>query len=307
MELLYALEKIRCPFLDTVLGAITHLGGEAIFMAVAIFVLWCINKKTGYYLLTVGFTGTLINQTLKLIFKIPRPWIKDPNFKIVESAREGATGYSFPSGHTQNAVGTFGSLAYSAKKRWLRITLTVLALLVAFSRMYLGVHTPLDVGVSLIIATVLVFIFKWVFDLIEKKPFVMYILLAVMTAMSVAYLLFVLYFPFGDVDKANYNSGLKNAYTLFGALLGALVGYTLDSRYIKFKTDAAPWAQAIKYVAGLAVVIAVKSLLKTPLYTLFGGSYAADAVRYFIIVIIASALWPLTFEFFSKLGKKKSI
>ena len=110
MQLLYALAKLRTPFLDTVLGALTNCGGEIVFMAVAIIVFWCVSKSCGYYMLTVGFVGTIVNQFLKLVFRIPRPWVKDPNFQIVESARAEATGYSFPSGHTQNVFASFGCL-----------------------------------------------------------------------------------------------------------------------------------------------------------------------------------------------------
>ena len=97
MEILHALESIRCPFLDAVMYGITQLGGEAIFMAVAIVVFWCIDKSKGYFILTVGFLSTVVNQFLKLIFRVPRPWVKDPEFTIVEAARSDAGGYSFPS------------------------------------------------------------------------------------------------------------------------------------------------------------------------------------------------------------------
>ena len=156
MELLYALESIRTPFLDKLMGIVTNLGGEAAFIAAAIIVFWCLSKNCGYYMMTVGFAGTIINQFLKLWFRIPRPWVKDPNFTIVESARAEATGYSFPSGHTQNAFAVFGAPARYCKSTALRIVFVLLIALTAFSRMYVGVHTPLDVGVSLIVGTVLV-------------------------------------------------------------------------------------------------------------------------------------------------------
>ena len=120
MELLYALESIRTPFLDKLMGLVTNLGGEAVFIVAAIVVFWCLSKSCGYYMMTVGFAGTIINQFLKLWFRIPRPWVKDPNFTIVESARAEATGYSFPSGHTQNAVATFGGIARSTRRPWVR-------------------------------------------------------------------------------------------------------------------------------------------------------------------------------------------
>ena len=156
MGVLYALESIRTPALDKIMSVITLLGGEMFFMVIAVTVFWCVSKREGYYLMIVGFFGTVINQFLKILCCVPRPWIKDPDFTIVESARAEATGYSFPSGHTQNAVATYGGIARYTRRGWLRVVLVVLTVLIAFSRMYLGVHTPLDVGVSFLIAAVLV-------------------------------------------------------------------------------------------------------------------------------------------------------
>ena len=106
MEFLYLLEKIRIPGLNELMLAITTLGEETAFLVIALIVFWCVDKKKGYYVMTVGFLGTMTNQFLKLLCRVPRPWVLDPNFTILEQAREAATGYSFPSGHTQSAVGT---------------------------------------------------------------------------------------------------------------------------------------------------------------------------------------------------------
>ena len=87
MDFLYALEGIRTPALDAVMSAITQLGGEVVFMAVAIIAFWCVNKNLGYYILTTGFAGTVFNQFLKITCRVDRPWVRDPDFTIVESAR----------------------------------------------------------------------------------------------------------------------------------------------------------------------------------------------------------------------------
>ena len=136
---------------------ISQLGGEILFMAIVIALFWCMDKRKGYYLMTVGFFGIVANQFLKLVFRVSRPWIRDPEFTIVEGARAGATGYSFPSGHTQNAAAVLGCPARMARKKGLKITLWVLYALVGISRMYLGVHTPYDVGVGVVMGLVLVF------------------------------------------------------------------------------------------------------------------------------------------------------
>ena len=92
MDILYALEKIRTPFWNGVMSAVTQLGGEVIFIVAAVVVFWCVSKWEGYYLMTIAFCGTVLNQFLKLICRVPRPWVRDPNFTIVESARAEATG-----------------------------------------------------------------------------------------------------------------------------------------------------------------------------------------------------------------------
>ncbi|MBR6614667.1 MAG: phosphatase PAP2 family protein, partial [Lachnospiraceae bacterium] len=152
MEFLYFLEGLRTPFGDAFFSLITHLGEETLFIVAGLIVFWCIDKLQGYYLLIVGLTGTVINQFLKLWFRIPRPWVKDPEFTIVESARAEATGYSFPSGHTQSSVGIFGAVARWNKNMVVRVVCVVICVLVPLSRMYLGVHTPADVGVSIAVA-----------------------------------------------------------------------------------------------------------------------------------------------------------
>lgn len=305
MGFLRFLEGIRNPVFDFFFSLITKLGEETAFMAVAIVIFWCFSKKDGYYILSVGFIGTILNQFLKLIFKIPRPWVKDPSFTIVESARAEATGYSFPSGHTQNSVGTFGAIGYLFKKRWVRITAIVICVLVPLSRMYLGVHTPLDVFVSVGIALALIFLVKPIFDKAEQKPVIMYIFFGAMFAVSLAFLLFVLFFDFGaDIDPHNYESGLKNACTLLGATAGFLIAYPIERKYVKFDTRGKWYVQLLKSAVGLGIVLAIKALLK-PLLLLFLPAMVERVIRYAIIVIFAAVVWPLTFKIFRRLENFK--
>ena len=305
MQLLYALQEIRNPALDAALQLITRLGEETVFMVVAIVVFWCVSKKGGYYLLSVGFLGTVANQWLKIAFRIPRPWVLDPNFQIVESAREAATGYSFPSGHTQSAVGTFGGVARMTKVTWLRWVCIALALLVSFSRMYLGVHTPLDVGVSLVVATVMVLVFWPIIEKAEEKPAVLGWLLLFLLAVCGAFLVYLKVYPFpADVDAENFAHAVENAWKLTGAIGGMLIAWWADRKFIHFEVKAVWWAQLIKVVVGLGIVVGIKAGLKAPLIALIGNAGVANAVRYGLMVVFAGAVWPLTFKFWGKCGKK---
>lgn len=306
MDILYALEKIRTPFWNGVMSAVTQLGGEVIFIVAAVVVFWCVSKWEGYYLMTIAFCGTVLNQFLKLICRVPRPWVRDPNFTIVESARAEATGYSFPSGHTQNAIGLFGGMALWGGRRWVRLGLTALALIIAFSRMYLGVHTPADVGVSLVLAAALVLGLYPLMRRAQEKPRYMGYVLAAMLVVSGAFVVFVetCGFP-ADMDAENLASGIGNAWKMLGAVAGMTLAWLLDRRYIHFETQAVWWVQAIKVAVGMALLLAIKSGLKAPLLALLGHEGLAGGVRYFLLVLVAGAIWPLVFRPMSKWGKGK--
>lgn len=304
MQFLYALEKLRNPVCDFLMSTITHLGEEILFIVVAVILLWCVDKYKGYYMLCVGFVGTQLNQLLKVTFKIDRPWVKNPNFKPIESAIGEATGYSFPSGHTQSAVGIFGSIARFAKRNWVRILCIVVAALVAFSRMYLGVHTPLDVGVSILFATILVFAFYPIIEKSRQNPNVMRIFLGIMLLWSVAQVFITEPIYLTDTANANFLSAVKNAYKMLGAVVGFIAVYELDLRFIKFDTKAVWWAQIIKTVIGLGLTLAVQELGYI-VFGLFLGDMWYRCLTYFCMVIFAGAVWPLTFKWFSKLGIKK--
>lgn len=306
MDILYALEKIRTPFWNGVMSAVTQLGGEVIFIVAAVVVFWCVSKWEGYYLMTVAFCGTVLNQFLKLICRVPRPWVRDPNFTIVESARAEATGYSFPSGHTQNAIGLFGGMARWGGRRWVRIGLTALALIITFSRMYLGVHTPADVGVSLVLAAALVLGLYPLMRRAQEKPRYMGYVLAAMLVVSGAFVVFVetCGFP-ADMDAENLASGIGNAWKMLGAVAGMTLAWLLDRRYIHFETQAVWWVQVIKVAVGMALLLAIKSGLKAPLLALLGHEGLAGGVRYFLLVLVAGAVWPLVFRPMSQWGKGK--
>lgn len=306
MDILYALEKMRTPFWNGVMSAVTQLGGEVIFIVAAVVVFWCVSKWEGYYLMTIAFCGTVLNQFLKLICRVPRPWVRDPNFTIVESARAEATGYSFPSGHTQNAIGLFGGMARWGGRRWVRLGLTVLALVIAFSRMYLGVHTPADVGVSLVLAAALVLGLYPLMRRAQEKPRYMGYVLAAMLVVSGAFVVFVetCGFP-ADMDAENLASGIGNAWKMLGAVAGMTLAWLLDRRYIHFETQAVWWVQVIKVAVGMALLLAIKSGLKAPLLALLGHEGLAGGVRYFLLVLVAGAVWPLVFRPMSKWGKGK--
>lgn len=305
MQLLYVLEQLRTPAVTKALSALTYFGGVYGFMVLSIIIFWCIDKRCGYFMLSLGFLGTVINQFLKIIFRIPRPWVLDPSFEPVESAVADAGGFSFPSGHTQNVFATFGGVFAWTKKTWLKILCAVMIVLVAFSRMYLGVHTPLDVGVSVVIGIVLLLVLYPVFRDIDRHPNRFYGFLAVLAVLLAAFLLYSYLWPFPDWMYAeehvvNLIEARHNASILTGALAALTIAYTLDLRRTRFDTKAIWWAQILKVVIGLVVTLALIEGTKAVL----GKSDLVTGLRYFLGVLFAAGVWPMTFGWFGRLGKK---
>ena len=122
-----------------------------------------------------------------------------------------ATGYSFPSGHTQCAASLYGSIARSSKKRAVQIGFAAIALLVGFSRMYLGVHTPKDVLVALAAGTAILLILYPIIERTRTDPRAMYAVIAIAFVLALGNLLFVECYRFpADTDPVNLANAVEH-------------------------------------------------------------------------------------------------
>lgn len=305
MSFLRFLESIRTPVGDSLAAVITMLGDETIFMFIGMIILWCANKKWGFRFMFIGLTGTTFTQLLKAIFLVPRPWVLDPTFTIVEAAREGAMDYSFPSGHTQSAVTVFGTLALWLKKRWVTALCVLLIVLAGFSRMYLGVHTPLDVSVGLLAGIVTVLGIAYACERADKSVRGKCLLGGSMLLFALVLLGYVLLRPVSEANIPAFDkNGVKNAWTLVGTISGMLLCWWLDETRLHFDTKAVWWAQMCKLLLGLALMMGVRMGLKPLLSALFGDAGFTHAIRYFAMALTGGWLWPLTFGFWGRLGRK---
>ena len=180
-----------------------------------------------------------------------------------------------------------------------------LIVLVAFSRMYLGVHTPLDVSVAMAMSALLVLLVGKLYAEIEKKPDMMYAVLAGIVCITAVYTAYTFLWPFpANVDAANLASARENACSLMGAALGLGAGYIIDRKFVNYDVKAVWWAQVPKYAIGLALLLGIKSVLKAPLNALLGESIGR-IVRYCLMMLFVGGIWPMTFRFFAGLGGKK--
>jgi len=149
---------------------VTFLGSTEfiIFLVIFFLILFIILKKRnyGYLISIVLIISTVINNVLKLIVRRERPLV----LSFVEEHS-----FSFPSGHTMASVSMYGILLYitlkSEMKKILKISLssilTVLPILVALSRVYLGAHFMSDVVGAFIVSIILLLIETYIID--KKK------------------------------------------------------------------------------------------------------------------------------------------
>ena len=283
MEFLRMLEGIRDPFWDFVMRAVTILGEETVFLGVVMLLFWCVDRKMALRIGIAGLASTALNILLKAIFIVPRPWVIDPTFTIVEAAREAASGYSFPSGHTQSACSLFLFLALYAKKRWQKALCLSAILLTAFSRMYLGVHTPLDVGVGLLAAAMVVLVCSAVYRKYGDQGVRMVYLGAVALSIAAFCVLYFLQPRAGQVVQFDAHMR-ENAWTVFGAFLG-IGAYLLLEKKLKTGAQKTLAAKFVQTMLGLIAVLALKNVLKAPLDLLFVGHESANALRYCLMVL----------------------
>lgn len=165
--------NLWCPFLDAVMPVVTALGNGGIFWIAVAVVLMLIPKyrKAGFSMGAALLMGLLIcNLFLKPVVARIRPYdYQLEHFGVtIQLLIATPHDFSFPSGHT---IASFeAATALLIHDRKLGIPAMVLAILVAFSRLYLYVHYPTDVIASILLGVGLAFLGSW----LVKKGFGLY-------------------------------------------------------------------------------------------------------------------------------------
>lgn len=275
MEILKLVQSISNPFFDLLFQLITMLGEDTFFIFVTSVIYWCIDKELGYKLGFVTLTSAAVNFGIKDFLKVPRP-IGEPGIRSLRVHT--AEGYSFPSGHTQNTTTLWTFFMVQFRLRWLFALGISIILLVGLSRLYLGVHTPLDVAGGMIIGTIWVMAWGKIYDIsinIGKK----WILVAAVLLAAAGMLVF------RDV----------NYYKAVGALTGLLAGYFIEPAFINFEEKATLTLQILKISFGMAVLYALRLFLKSILPEIL----ISDFIRYHILILWVTVAAPLIFKSFN--------
>ena len=271
---------------------------------------WCLNKKVGEFLILSYSFGLLINQFAKMVACINRPWILSDKIKPVPDAIPAATGYSFPSGHTANAMSIWGGLcAWFWDEKKIRYTMIILILLIGFSRNYLGVHTPQDVLFSLFAGYFILIIVKKIFDRIEiKENTDTKICLAGILCVIIA--VGTVIYKYNILEGQNYLEFVKQMphfYYNAGLILGCISGWYLCRKFIKFSTDNLFWIQRLlRYIPGVIFTILL-ILYEIPAFIRELGGCKGNFFGAVIVGLFVTFIYPWLFTKFEKNFNLKGI
>ena len=281
------------------LEKMTFLGEMNTVLVIMAVVYWCIDKDMGAYLM-MGWSGNRrVNGMLRVPACVYRPWIRDARVVPNAATMATATGYSFPSGHSMNAASVYGGcLVRSDFSRASRIIFALTVALVAFSRNYLGVHTPQDVliGVSagLLVMVLTYLLMRWIaiHPKEDKYVAVVGLILAVLVATYAA----VKPYPADyDLEGKLIVDGAKMARDTFkgvGWCMAFLIGWILERRLVRFTTQISPYRRLTRFAVGLFTYYAV-SLILVPLIASGISGAAGTLVSCFVQMFYVVFLFPL--------------
>ena len=295
MDFLLWIQSWRNPVLDGLFYALTQIGSEEVILALLAVVYWCVDRTLGLRLGLVLLGSQYLNEALKMLTDVARPFAL-PDSPITPVARpfalpgspitpvhpETAQGTAWPSGHAQNTAAVWIVLAAALRRPFFTVLAVVVILGVGFSRLYLGVHWPLDVlggwaiG-ALLAGLALALIARLARLTVAQVPAVALLALPVLTG------LLLLLQPTETTAK------------VLGSALGLVGGWWLERHMVGFEaTPATPLQQVIKIVIGLAVAFGIRYAMK-PILGALPIPLLPDLLRYGLIGLWVAWLAPQLF------------
>ena len=270
LNIIRAIQSIANPFLDGLFQFITMFGEEAILIPLIAVIYWAFNKRMGEFIAYASLTSVLVNGAIKDIFKAKRP-IGEPGIRSLRI--ETATGYSFPSGHTQGTASFWSAIAIYLKNNYMYAISALIIILVAISRLYLGVHYPKDVLFGAIFGILTSFITYKLFNTVNNKT-------------ALYFITFIIFIPaLLYAHSADFIKGM-------GTFLGFALGIYVEKKYVNFSVEGKSVNKILRVVIGLAILI----LLKVGLKAVFPNKLVFHFLRYFIIVFFGIGLYPAIFK-----------
>lgn len=308
---LWALDGVRAMqalggWLKLPMEIFTFLGDEQFYLLAIPLVYWCLHKGLGQDLGIMLVLSSFTNTGLKSFFKHSRPFWESASLGLSEAAS-----FSTPSGHAQSSAALFGQVGWfgaGRRNRWLWIAgMGLLIVLVALSRVYLGVHFPGDIlwgaAVGLGLLALYYGLKPALLPRLKKISLGVHVLLALVTSaliLGVVSLLLGIPFGtgqmFGELYTEAWGSALSDAGTVAGLAFGLWIGLVLETRHVGFSVAGPLWQRALRYVIGVIGLAAIWMGLRMifPQEPLVLG-LVLRFVRYGLAMLWAIAIWPWLF------------
>lgn len=312
ISILLALQQLRDSlpsFVSTFFELFSKIGDGPALVALVFVVYWCISKRAGQFACVAFSAGNFVGQLLKNTICAYRPWVRDASIIPVEGSIEGAGGYSFPSGHTIGTATSLGSFAWLARKkhRWITVVCVIFILLMMFSRNFLGVHTPQDVLVGLLVALIFIALtqlfFNWIgrYDALmpgHNKDIIAMVVVLVVCALSIAFVILKPY-PMDYVDGVLLVDPVtmqKGSFEAAGILSGFAIAWVLERRLVGFTTDSLDTkTRIVRFVIGVALV-GITYVATDVIFKAIMPYNWAKLFAMFAVVFIAVFVAPLVFN-----------
>lgn len=271
MDLIYLLQGAASPTLDTVMLWITQLGSEQVYIVLLIVAFLVVDAEKGRNLALIFLLSAYLNQVLKEIFATPRPYQIDETVARSQAAIDSGPGSGFPSGHAQASV-TFWTVAASYVRRWwFSLLAVVIVLAISLSRLYLGVHLPIDVIGGLLIG--LAFVVGGL--ALERRQLVLSrpqkLLLGVLLPLLAQLLL--------PLEQS-------------GILLGAVAAFVVGPELIRHDTSGPLPGRLVVGLIGLVLAFGILALSSALLPEELKRSSLGSFLRYFVLALSGTALAP---------------
>ena len=310
---LQSLREAAGPLIESFFAAVSAIAVNPFTMFLPGIIYWCFDKFSGFFVLTSFTLGNFVCMFLKNTFCVYRPWIKDDRIHAAEGAIEEATGYSFPSGHTQMAASVYGETGFIYRRKYkvLKWFCYIFTILVAFSRNFLGVHTPQDVIVAFAVVIAVYYIVKNLIRRVQAKPELDLKILMIGLLIDAAFIAYVALksYPMDYLNGELLVDPVEMQVDCFksaGMLAGFLVGWYAERRTLKFTTDSLSRKdKIIRILCGIVVcltALAVPRLLLSSLET-----RVSAVIRYFILMLSMVYLTPLVFTIIERKTRREQL
>ena len=287
------------PVSIDVFSFFTMLGEELVCIGLIGLFYWGFSKEIGKFLGLNLAVSVVWNPMIKNVVLRLRPYFSHATIKAlkpVEPSKDlydvAAQGYSFPSGHSENSMVSFGSIALKTKQKWLKVVLFTIPVLVGISRFVLGVHYPTDVVCGWAVGIVIIIVVPLLRKVIKNNFLFLGLLLLT------------------GIPGFFYCTS-DDFYTGYGILLGACVSFIFEERLVKFENTSNVLRAILRTAVGGGIFMLLNVVLKLPFSKEFlaSGTFSAHllrTLRYALNLFIICGLYPMVFKPMDKLWRKKN-